>query len=62
MDVDEERGFSRILLFVMCFGLFANIPYNNKDLLERRIKFFTFTFSATVAFSNGKKKEYYTKK
>ena len=52
MDDDEERGFFRLLLFVMCFGLFANICYN-KDLLERRIKFFTFTFSAAVTFSNS---------
>ena len=61
MDDDEERGFFRLLLFVMCFGLFANIRYN-KDLLERRIKFFTFTFSAAITFSNSKKNEYYTNK
>lgn len=46
----------------MCFGLFVGIYYNKKDLLKRWIKFFNFTFSAAITFSNGKENEYYTKK
>ena len=61
MDEHEERCFYAFYFFAMCFGLFANIRYNNKDLLKRRIKFFTFTFSAEVKISNSKKSEYYTK-
>ena len=58
----NEAQLLRILLFVVCLGLFANIFYNNNDLLALRIKFPTFTFSTAVKFSNSKRNAYYTKK
>ena len=58
----NESQLLRILLFVVCLGSLANIRYNNKDLLARRIKFSTFTFSTEVKFSNSKRNACYTKK